>query len=199
MSVDAVSPQHSSALDALVRQIISQADTNKDGQLSTEEFGAFLMKLLQGLGAASPDGAQKAGEAGAESDAGAPPPDESSTTDAIPPSAWTDDNAPYGVTLAGWDPQNHTNLTMDDLKDLKNAKYAVYEYLRAHRVEPDSTWAPAAADALNKQLGTTVFTALDGETLAYGDEYVHSAPNGYGMRSGTYNPNARGEFFWGYV
>ncbi len=44
---------------------------------------------------------------------------------------------------------------------------------------------------------TTVFKVIAGKTLGYGDEYVHSAPNGYGMAPGTFNPNATGEFCWG--
>jgi hypothetical protein len=53
------------------------------------------------------------------------------------------------------------------------------------------------AAALNQKYNTTLFHAIDGESLGYGDEYIHSAPNGFGMVSGTYNPSATGEFLWG--
>jgi hypothetical protein len=137
----------------------------------------------------------------------APPPPSAAATSAGPvandPSTWNDNNAPYGVTLAGYSPQNHTNLTAADLASTdpasvsQNAKYLVYNYFLANQTQPSTNWAPAAAAALNKQYNTNIFQAIDGETLGYGDEYVHSAPNGYGMQSGTYNPSATGELFWG--
>ena len=118
----------------------------------------------------------------------------------IPPSQWTDNNAPYGVTFAGFSPQNHTDLTQSDLGiPGKAEKYAVYGYLLSNQVQPTSDWAPGVAAALNRKYNTTVFRAIDGETLGYGNQYVHSAPNGYGMAPGTYNPHATGEFFWGWV
>ena len=119
------------------------------------------------------------------------------------PSTWTDNNAPYGVTLAGFSPQNHTDLTPAELQSTdpanltKNAKYLVYNYLLEHRTQPTKTWAPDAAAALNERYRTNLFHAIDGETLGYGDEFVHSAPNGYGMPAGTYDPSAAGELFWG--
>ena len=120
--------------------------------------------------------------------------------DTFHPSTWTDNNCPYGITLAGWSPQDHTDLTLEDLgKPGKAEKYAVYHYLVTNKVQPTHDWAPAAAEALNKKYNTTVFKVIDGETLGYGNEYVHSAPNGYGMRPGTYNTAASGEFFWGWV
>lgn len=79
----------------------------------------------------------------------------------------------------------------------KNAKYLVYNYFLANKTEPTNDWAPGAAAALNAEYKTNIFHAIDGETLGYGDEYVHSAPNGYGMPAGTFNPSARGELFWG--
>src|SRR5262249_4079987 len=36
-----------SSIDQLVRQIMTTADTNSDGQLSSAEFGAFLTKLIE--------------------------------------------------------------------------------------------------------------------------------------------------------
>ena len=119
------------------------------------------------------------------------------------PSTWNDNNAPYGVTLAGFSPQNHTDIpasalwSKDPANVAKNAKYLVYNYFLENKTQPTKDWAPAAAQALNQRYGTKIFHAIDGETLGYGDEYVHSAPNGYGMQRGTFNPSATGELFWG--
>ncbi len=179
------------SIDSLVKELANRVDANKDGQITTDEFGAFLKTMLGGLDAqegsiVSPQAIQGAGE----------------TADALEasPSTWTDNNAPYGVTFAGFSPQDHRDLTLADLGvPGKAEKYAVYSHLLANKIQPTSDWAPAVADALNRKYNTTVFHAIDGETLGYGNEYVHSAPNGYGMPSGTYNPNATGEFFWGWV
>lgn len=187
-----------SSLDSLVRQIVERLDQNKDGQVSTTEFGDFLTSLLRpqgGLSASAPHSATAIAPASSDRpDRGNDPEPEHD----FPPSMWTDDNAPYGVTLAGFSPQNHRHLTLDDLGVPGRAeKYAVYHYLVTNRVQPTQDWAPAAAEALNRRYQTTVYHAIDGETLGFGSEYVHSAPNGYGMARGTYNPNATGEFFWG--
>jgi len=124
---------------------------------------------------------------------------DSDANDPNAPMYWNGDNAPYGVTMAGWSPQDHTNLTLADLGvPGKAEKYAVYYYLRSFQVQPTKDWAPAAADWLNKQYGTNVYYPIDGETLGFGNEYVHSAPNGYGLPAGTYNPDATGEFFYGW-
>ena len=37
------------ATQRLAKQLASAIDSNKDGQISVDEFGAFLDKLLQGL------------------------------------------------------------------------------------------------------------------------------------------------------
>lgn len=37
-----------SSIDALARQLMSQVDANKDGQLSAQEFGTFLTRMLDG-------------------------------------------------------------------------------------------------------------------------------------------------------
>jgi hypothetical protein len=114
--------------------------------------------------------------------------------------AGPDNNAPYGVTFAGFSPQNHTDLTLDDLGvPGKAEKYAAYNYLLSNQVQPTSDWAGSAADALNKKYNTTAYHAIDGETLGFGNEYIHSAANGYGMTHGTFNPTATGEFFWGNI
>jgi hypothetical protein len=151
---------------------------------------------------ATPAAAQTTPAVGAPG-AGGPGSVPSSGPQANNPSTWNDNNAPYGVTLAGYSPQNHTNLTAADLASTdpasvsQNAKYLVYNYFLANQTQPTADWAPAAATALNAQYNTNIFHAIDGETLGYGNEYVHSAPNGYGMPQGTYNPSATGELFWG--
>jgi hypothetical protein len=184
----------------LFQQIMKAIDTNKDGQLSESEFATFLSNLTGQLSAAGSNGtsaASKIKAAAMPNDAGAAPGGGATLAD---PSTWTDNNAPYGVTFAGFSPQNHTNLTVSDLADPLNGKYAAFDYLVSNQIDPNSTtWAAAAADGMNKQFNTNIFHAIDGETLGYGDEYIHTAKNGYGMASGTYSPNATGEFFWGYV
>jgi hypothetical protein len=172
-----------------VQQIVSEIDGNHDGQITSAELGAFLTTLLSAVSStANGSNASQTADRTASGTA----------TDAAP-STWTGNNAPYGVTLAGFSPQNHTNLTATDLANPLNAKYAAYNYLLTNQVTPNSTWATDAATALNQKYGTTTFHAIDGETLGYGDEYIHSAQNGYGMAAGTYDPGASGEFFWGFA
>jgi hypothetical protein len=194
MSTSSISTSTSAAsLENLVKQLADRVDANKDGQITTDEFGSFLQTMLgattggsQEGSAISPltlDSAPASGDAAEAS-----------------PATWSDNNAPYGVTFAGFSPQDHRDLTLEDLGvPGKAEKYAVYSYLLANKVQPTSDWAPAVADALNRKYNTSVFHAIDGETLGYGNEYIHSAPNGYGMAAGTYNRNATGEFFWGWV
>jgi hypothetical protein len=191
-SIPVASVSSQNSIDQLIQKVMSAVDTNHDGQLSTTEFGAFLEKLLGASGQAGTASVLSPSITG--DPAGAPT---TPTATQILPSTWTDNNAPYGVTFAGFSPQDHTNLTLADLANPQNAKYAAYDYLVSNHLAATSNWAPAAADALNQQYGTTIFKATDGETLSYGDEYIHSAPNGYGMAPSTYNANATGEFFWG--
>src|SRR5262245_44840429 len=49
MSTISVTPSTTanSGIDTLVKQIMNNADTNKDGQLSSAEFGAFLTNLIE--------------------------------------------------------------------------------------------------------------------------------------------------------
>lgn len=194
--------------EPLIKKLVERIDRNKDGQITTAEFGDFLTDLV----AAHRNAAVPTGTAGTPSPATSalsllgldrpeppvdPPPPEAVE---FHPSTWTDNNAPYGVTFAGWSPQDHTDLTLEDLgRPGKAEKYAVYHYLVTNRVQPTSDWAPTVAAALNEKYSTTVYRAIDGETLGYGNQYVHSAPNGYGMAPGTFNPAANGEFFWGWV
>lgn len=105
------------------------------------------------------------------------------------------DLAPYGVGLIGWSPQLHQGA---DLRDPGNAKYIGYAYLAANKILPSSTWAPAAVTVLASVVPSVPWKALDGETLGYGDEYVHVAPRGWGypdiLHRDDLNPY---EFFWG--
>lgn len=172
--------------DPAMQKLVDRIDADHDGKITTKEFVSFLSELMNDVGA------RQVNDGTPQAPADTPP-----GASLLPPSSWSDNNAPYGVTFAGFSPQDHTDLSVADLSNPLNAKYAVYDYLLSNRVGADATWAYGAADALNKQLGTTVFKAIDGETLGYGDEYVHSAPNGYGMARGTFNPAANGEFFWG--
>jgi hypothetical protein len=190
-------------LGSLVQQLVKQADANNDGQISANEFGTFLTKLIDSMAGTN---ATRKQFSPATTGLGAT--DGSDPTDpAIPgvlpsrdilPSNWTDNNAPYGVTFAGFSPQDHTDLTLEDLGvPGKAEKYAAYNYLLSNQIQPTNDWAPLAAEALNKKYNTTAYHAIDGETLGFGKEYIHSAPNGYGMARATYNPTATGEFFWG--
>ena len=180
-------------VDSLIKQLVDKVDANKDGQISTDEFGSFLKTLLSGVAAQS-------GEGSASTLIGTRALDATGEATEADPSTWTSNNAPYGVTYAGFSPQDHTDLTLADLGvPGKAEKYAVYSYMVANKIQPTGDWAPGVAAALNAKYNTTVFTAIDGETLGYGNEYVHAAPNGYGMAEGTYNRNASGEFFWGWV
>jgi len=186
-------------ISALAQQLVKATDKNRDGNVSVDEFAGFLTSVISGL--SSPASKAKATDDVTTNPAEPGTPAASATTidSLIDPKTWTDNNAPYGVTFAGFSPQDHTNLSKEDLKNPLNAKYAVFDYLASNRVEATKDWAPAAADGLNQMLGTNIFHAIDGETLGYGDEYVHSAPNGYGMAQGTYDPRMRSEFFWGYT
>jgi hypothetical protein len=188
MSITAISSSNViPTASQIVKTVFDRLDKNKDGQISSAEFGAILSAL-------------KNGSAPGTDSLTASDPQVAVDAPDIPPSSWTDDNAPHGITFAGFSPQNHTDLTPDDLKVAGKAeKYAVYGYLLSNQIQPTASWAPAAADALNKKYDTTVYNAIDGETLGYGNEYVHSADNGYGMAKGTYNAKATGEFFWGWV
>lgn len=200
MSTTSLGPSTpSSSIDPLVRQLVERIDRDKDGKISTDEFGSFLTELIRRDTAPAAAAAAPAPIKVPLNPLQQDPPDETPGPRDIPPSEWTDNNAPYGITFAGFSPQNHTDLTVADLGiPGKAEKYAVYMYLLSNRVEPTRDWAPAAAKALNERYNTNVFKAIDGETLGYGTEYVHSAPNGHGMLAGTYDPHARGEFLWGW-
>lgn len=97
-------------------------------------------------------------------------------------------------TFAGFDPSN------PDYAQIGPGHYkgGVYQYLTQNNIDPTTqNWANQAASALNALYKTNAFSANDAETLKWEDEYVHSAPNGYGMTRGSYDPSKAGEFFWG--
>lgn len=182
------------SLEGLIKQLVDKVDTNKDGQISSNEFGTFLTSLL---GAA--DGQSGQGSATSMLTRAVNAADGAAASEADP-STWTANNAPYGVTYAGFSPQDHRDLTLADLGiPGKAEKYAAYSYMVANKIQPTGDWAQGVADALNAKYNTTAFKAIDGETLGFGNEYIHSAANGYGMAAGTYDRSATGEFFWGWV
>ena len=86
----------SSPIDPLVRQLVERIDQNKDGKISTDEFGSFLTELIRRDTAPA-----AAGTASAPIKVAMDPSDETTGPRDIPPSEWTDNNAPYGVTKDG--------------------------------------------------------------------------------------------------
>src|SRR5262249_39079438 len=90
-----------SGLDPMLRQLVERIDQDKNGQISTDEFGTFLTGLLKASGSSAAKLSATL--------------DDSVTQTEISPSLWTGNNAPYGVTFAGFSPQEHTDLTLSDL------------------------------------------------------------------------------------
>jgi hypothetical protein len=190
MSINTVSANAN--VEQLVQRLVSQADRNQDGQLSSTEFGAFLTHLLEGV---SPITQKLTG-----SDYAAP----SATRAAAPDSTRLEIGADAcngfnNITYCGFSPQDHQGA---DLNDPMNAKYALQQFLIETNADLNGG-AKAIADALNQKYGAaygdaSFFTATDSETIQMPDgQYVHYAPNGYGMASGTFNPMNTGEVFWG--
>ncbi len=86
-------------------------------------------------------------------------------------------NYANNYTFAGFSPQDHPN------GGAGSPKYDAYNYLILNDVNPnDLNWAPSAAAGLNVSY-PGLFWPGDGQTLWYGDEYIHSG--------------AVGEFVWG--
>jgi hypothetical protein len=107
------------------------------------------------------------------------------------------DLAPYGVALIGFSPQQHQGA---DLRDPGNAKYIAYAYLVANKIAPSSTWATPAVAVLAAAVPGVAWTAADGETLVYGDEFIHTAPRGHGDPGLTNRADLNPlEFFWGAI
>jgi len=103
--------------------------------------------------------------------------------------------APYGVALVGFSPQEHQGA---NLRDAAQAKYIAYAYLVANAILPSSSWAPAAAAFLASIVPSVPWQAADGETLVYGDEYIHVAPRGWGDPTLLHRDDLNAqEFFWG--
>lgn len=106
-----------------------------------------------------------------------------------------------GVTYAGFSPQDHQGVA---LGDPMNAKYALQQFLVQTGMDLGGN-AQAIAQQLNAKYGAAYgdpnfFHAVDGETIMMPDgQYVHAAPNGYGLAAGTYNPQNTREVFWGYT
>jgi hypothetical protein len=191
MSINTVSAK--TDVEQLVNRLVSQADSNKDGQLSSTEFGSFLTHLIEGISSKT-----TANVGGATSAAPSAPaaPLSTSTTLSIGADACNGFN---NITYCGFSPQDHQGA---NLNDPMNAKYALQQYLIDTNANLNGG-AQGIADALNQKYGAAYgdpnfFTATDTETIMMPDgQYVHYAPNGYAMSSGTYNPLNTGEVFWG--
>jgi hypothetical protein len=190
MSVNSLSSNTTNA-SSVADQVFQQIDANKDGQLSATEFGSFLTNLLGGLSA----------KVKAQADPTA------ASTSSLDLSAGPQPFQPIACryVFAGFCPDNHLGET----PTVTAPKYAVYNVLANLANGPSfdpKNFAPQAAADLQQMFGNPMwqdgqplFRAIDGETIGYGDEYVHYAPTGYGLQAGTYNPEAPGEFFWGYT
>jgi hypothetical protein len=194
MSTSAIGSNSSQGLDALIQQFVERVDSNKDGQISKNEFATFLTSLLSDL-SSNADSSKGTTGTGKGLTAGDSTP---ATTDAVeaPPSTWTDCNGYNGYTFAGFSPQDHTELTPATLGDFGNEKYAAFSWLVANKIDPRTDWAPAAAEALNKKYNTNAFQAVRPQKLQWRGEYIRSSENGFGMRPGQFNENAVGQFFW---
>jgi EF hand domain-containing protein len=192
MSVNSLG-SNPSALKTIADRVFEQADRDRDGRLSSAEFGAFLTTLLEGVSKTTST--------------------ETPASSYTPTKAISDDRPtkpePFQPVasrhvFAGFSPENHLGET----PTITAPKYAVYNELARLSNDPSfdpKAFAPTAAANLQKLFGNPMwddgqplFRAIDGETLAYGDEYVHYAPTGYALSRGEYNPEAPGEFFWGY-
>jgi hypothetical protein len=179
-------------VEQLVQRLVSQADLNKDNQLSSTEFGSFLTHLIEGIAAKVPNVAGSNYSAAGAAPAGV----SDSGTLTIGADACNGFN---GITYCGFSPQDHQGA---NLSDPMNAKYALQQYLIDTNANLNGG-AQAIVDALNQKYGAAYgnanfFTATDAETIMMPDgQYVHYAPNGYAMAGGTFNPMNTGEVFWG--
>jgi hypothetical protein len=197
MSINTVSSK--TDVEQLVQRMVSQADANKDGQLSSSEFGSFLTHLIEGISSkttANVSGSNNAAASAATAPSTPAAPLSTATTLTIGADACNGFN---NITYCGFSPQNHQGA---NLNDPMNAKYALQQYLIDTNANLNGG-AQSIAEALNQKYGAAYgdpnfFTATDTETIMMPDgQYVHYAPNGYAMSSGTYNPLNTGEVFWG--
>jgi hypothetical protein len=199
MSINTIGANNN--VEQLVQRLVSQADVNKDGQLSSTEFGSFLTQLIEGVSAKVPNvtGANYATTSAplAQKDPTDPPAGLSSSgTLTIGADACNGFNR---ITYCGFSPQDHQG---ENLNDPMKAKYALQQYLIETNADLNGG-AQGIADALNQKYGAAYgdpnfFTATDTETIMMPDgQYVHYAPNGYAMAHGTFNPMNTGEVFWG--
>jgi hypothetical protein len=202
MSINTVSgPAGPNDIGQLVQRLVSAADRNKDGNLSSSEFGSFLTNLLGGVAKRAPDLKGTQVGSAATADAADPPAADRSSVFNIGADAC---NGFDGVTYAGFSPQDHQGA---DLFDPMKAKYALQQYMVENGALTRGVEGNAAAIAsgLNARYGAAYgnpnfFKAVDAETILMPDgQYVHAAPNGYGMKAGTFNPLNMSEVFWGAV
>jgi hypothetical protein len=196
MSINTVSANTN--VDQLVQRLVSQADVNKDGQLSSTEFGSFLTHLIEGISAKVPTIADSSRTAVTAAPVTTPPPAGVPTPGFLNIGADAC-NGFNNITYCGFSPQDHQGA---NLNDPMNAKYALQQYLIDTNANLNGG-AQGIVDALNQKYGVAYgdpnfFTATDTETIMMPDgQYVHYAPNGYAMSYGTYNPLNTGEVFWG--
>lgn len=186
-TTNALGNNNSGSIDTLLDRVFELVDENKDGKLSSNEFGSFMTKLLSRADAAPAERKQTAGSA-----------DRPTAPEPFYPVA-------SRYVFAGFSPQDHLGET----PNIITPKYAVYNELARLSNDPSfdpKNFAQTAANNLQALFGNPmwtdgkpVFRAIDGETLLYGDEYVHFAPTGYALRAGEYDPTAPGEFFWGFL
>ena len=194
MSINSVSAN--TDVEQLVQRLVSRADVNSDGQLSSAEFGSFLTHLIEGISAKTSSGTGANYAVPSAAPVAAPTTPSLSATLNIGADACNGFN---NITYCGFSPQDHQGA---NLNDPMNAKYALQQFLIETNANLNGG-AQGIADALNLKYGAAYgdpnfFTATDTETIMMPDgQYVHYAPNGYAMASGTYNPLNGGEVFWG--
>ena len=149
MSINTVSAN--TDVEQLVQRLVSQADVNKDGQLSSTEFGSFLTQLIEGVSAKVPN---VTGANYATASARWPrslrrirrPASSTSGTLNIGADACNGFNR---ITYCGFSPQDHQGA---DLNDPMNAKYALQQYLIETNANLNGG-AQGIVDALNQKYG----------------------------------------------
>src|SRR3954470_1981366 len=165
MSINSVSAN--TDVEQLVQRLVSRADVNKDGQLSSSEFGSFLTHLIEGISSKAPNvsGANHAAPSAAPAAPTAPalgPASLSATLDIGADAC----NGFNNITYCGFSPQDHQGA---NLNDPMNAKYALQQFLIETNANLNGG-AQSIAEALNQKYGAAYgdpnfFTATDTETI----------------------------------
>ena len=148
---------------------------------------------VEGSGFRAGEGVAASGESAADPGNGTNPSTPGTSSPAAGPTPFQPVGSAY--QFLGFDPRAHLGET----PTVTAPKYAVYNELATLSnlagFDPLNFASKAAAD-LNAMFNTSQFKAVDGQTLVYGDEYVHTAPAGMYAALGG-DANAAGEFFWG--